>query len=529
MRVATKLTAGFGILVVLLVGLLLYHVSVLRELATSTRELSSLSSRVSQVSTRQLQYVDQLDENLLKFRATGDPGYARKFGGVMDQFEENLASIQALPLTGREQRETQRLGDLWGEIRPLGQAFTDRGPSRVVGIAESDSLDVLRAGLEDVRWQTRQVAAVSQSTMIDRVRRSADAARESERLSWMAIAGAFLVSIVVPFFVVRSISRSLRRLEEGTRAVADGDLSYRLTSNRNDEFARLTRDFNVMTRRLEELDRAKRDFLSQISHDLKSPLASMQETHRVLLEELPGELNAKQRRFLELSLRNGDRLGSMISDLLDLSRMQAGVLEYDMKPLDAGALVRRVIEEHGPVTAARGIECRAHLPAISLFVEGDEGRLTQLLGNLLDNSARYSPEGGRVEVSVSVVDARDGRPVEPGAGSGDDAAGERSPADDGEGSAGDVVSIAIADRGPGVPDEEKEKVFDRFYRSGNGKASGAGAGLGLAICREIASAHGGTVRVEDRPGGGSVFRVLLPRIAVEVPRAVEPVEAHASA
>ena len=148
-----------------------------------------------------------------------------------------------------------------------------------------------------------------------RNRRSATAAREAERLSMLAAGGALLLSIVVSVLIVRSISDALRRLQAGTRIVAGGDFSYRLPITKQDEFSALARDFNVMTQRLGELDRMQRDFLSKVSHDLKTPLASMQETTRLMLDEVPGELNPAQRRLLRLSDQSGKRLSSMISTL----------------------------------------------------------------------------------------------------------------------------------------------------------------------------------------------------------------------
>jgi two-component system sensor histidine kinase GlrK len=136
------------------------------------------------------------------------------------------------------------------------------------------------------------------------------------------------LSILVSLLIVRSISKPLANLTEGTRAIADGKFFYRLDTTRKDEFAQLAQDFNKMTLRLNELDELKKDFVSHVSHELKAPLASMQETIQIMLEEIPGPLTEKQKRLLALNLQSGTRLTSMISNLLDHSTAEAGVMVY---------------------------------------------------------------------------------------------------------------------------------------------------------------------------------------------------------
>ena len=157
--------------------------------------------------------------------------------------------------------------------------------------------------------------------------------------------GALAISILVSFLIYRSISNPLANLTEGTRAIAEGKFYYRLDTSRNDEFSQLARDFNTMTRRLNDLDELKKDFVSHVSHELKAPLASMRETLQLLLEQIPGPLTDKQKRMLELNLQSEHRLTAMISNLLDLSRIEAGVMEYEIKSQDVIPLVQNAIAE----------------------------------------------------------------------------------------------------------------------------------------------------------------------------------------
>jgi two-component system sensor histidine kinase GlrK len=278
----------------------------------------------------------------------------------------------------------------------------------------------------------------------------------------------------------------LKRLAGGTRAVADGDFSVRLDSSGKDEFGRLAESFNQMVHRLAELDEVKKDFLSHVSHELKTPLVSMQETTELLLEEIPGPLNSRQRRFLTLNLESSLRLSTMISRLLDLSRLEAGVMEYEFLAHDLGDVVRTAVSSFEARSRELEVGIELNVPDHRVEVDCDRDRIIQVIGNLVDNALKFSSTGDTIEISVHPLIA---------------AYSEEGPA-----------FVEVKDRGPGIPDEDKERVFERFYqvRQGRGEGGGTGVGLGLAICREIIEAHGGDITVKDREEGGSIFSFELP-------------------
>lgn len=498
MKVAARLGLGFGTLILLLVGILLYQLSVVHQAVQTNRELSAIISRLALTSTDQVGLLDRLQENASKYMVTLEPGYAERYEEAREAFDRTVHRLRALPLTGSEREEVARLAVLW-------DAHLRRSPTLEARALQA-SLGDLSAPMEEIardvgrlRAQTRQVTRASQEAMAQQVRNSATAARRAERISWLAAGGAVILGLLVSWRIVRSISTSLRRLKHGTRKVAEGDFSYRLTAPRDDDFAQLARDFNIMTERLGELDRAKRDFLSQVSHDLKTPLASMQETGQVVLEGLAGPVNDKQAELLRMNLRSARRLSAMIAKLLDLARMDAGALEYDFRERDLASLVRAVMEEYGPRASEHGIVLEAAVDEEPLMVECDADRLIQVLANLVENALKFSPVGARVVVGL--------RATTPSRRNGGPPASE-----DGEPTSTGTAILTVSDRGPGVPDEEKEEIFERFRQArGPGAARGGGVGLGLALCREIVTAHRGRIWVEDRPGGGSRFVVQLPR------------------
>lgn len=498
MKVATKLTGAFGLFIVILAGVLVYHIRTIRHAVSTNFELSELASRVYTAATRQVIRIGALEENASKYRVTRDPGYLEMFAEARDAFIEDLQLLNDAGLGEVERAEYERLAALWEEALATAEgllAALDGGSRSTADL----QLAALRQQFDDLRDQARALGDASQATMAERMARSAEAAGRAERISWSVLAAVLLLGVAGSGLIIRSISEALHRLQKGTREVAAGNFDYRLDSYRDDEFAQLARDFNVMTGRLGELDQMKKDFLSKVSHDLKTPLASMQETTRALLEGVPGPLSERQQRLLQLNHQSGERLGAMIAKILELSALEAGALGFEPRPHDLATLARRAIQEVELAGGDYDVRIEAALPDDPLVAACDEERITRVLVNLLENAVKFSPRGGTVTLTLTELNAP---PPE-------------VPADHwrrvvaGEG--GGAALIAISDTGPGIPDAEKELIFERFFQAESGKRiHRRGVGLGLTICREIVAAHHGAIWVDDAQGGGSTFSLLLP-------------------
>jgi two-component system sensor histidine kinase GlrK len=224
----------------------------------------------------------------------------------------------------------------------------------------------------------------------------------------------------------------------------------------------------------------KKDFISRVSHELKAPLASMQETTHLMLELIPGPLTEKQKRLLDLNFQSGKRLAAMIGNLLDLSRLEAGIADYDMHEHDLREVLQNVVMERSAEAREKSLRIVTRIDSNPMIVRGDPPRLAQVFSNLLENAIHFSAKGGLIKVIATVH----------------------------EGGA----LISIADNGPGVETPEKKRVFEAFHSTTTrrNKMHGQGFGLGLAIAHVITIAHGGFIWMSDNPEGGSVFSVLLP-------------------
>ena len=499
MKVATKVATGSGLLAALLIGVLAYLVVVVRQLVTSSRELTDVHFRASTVALDLLNQLDQVELNARKFFVTRDAAYAERVGQACDAFAKGLAEIASLDGRVGGSLGTARLGSAWRSFALAGVAGPEMA-GRLAGISDAEVLPVLGDPIERLRRESWGVLDLAREGIAARAAGAAAAGRATQRFS-LAVAGlALLLAALIVVLTVRSINEPLRRLVAGTRAVADGTFATRLETGGADEFAELAEDFNAMVRRLSELDEMKRGFVSRVSHELKTPLVAMQETNRVLLEGLAGPLTDRQRRLLELNIGGGRRLSAMIANLLDLARLEAGAMRYDIRPHDLSELARAAAGELEAWAHERRVVLALDLPPAPLMVPCDADRTVQVLVNLLDNAVKFSPQGATVALAAREIPTL---PEEmPSAARAAIAPPRR---------VSGYAEVTVADSGPGVPDSEKSLVFERFHQAHRGTTrAGSGVGLGLAICREVVRAHGGAAWVADNRPSGSVFAVLLP-------------------
>jgi signal transduction histidine kinase len=253
-----------------------------------------------------------------------------------------------------------------------------------------------------------------------------------------------------------------RLLEAERAARAEAEALQRLLSRQNE--------------RLVELDKLKDEFISLVSHELRTPLTSIRGYLELLLDD--NHLDDEQRGFLGIIDRNSKRLLSLVSDLLLLTQIEAGGLEFELCPVDLEAVVQECIEAASPVAEASGIELVASTERLQT-VRGHRGRLVQVLDNLISNALKFTPSGGRVEVRLSATDG--------------------------------AAVIEVEDTGLGIAEDEQQQLFDRFFRSAKATQNAIpGSGLGLTISKAIVDRHGGRIELESSEGAGTTVRVRLP-------------------
>ena len=301
--------------------------------------------------------------------------------------------------------------------------------------------------------------------------------------SVIALLLAIVIAALVSIWLTRSISRPIFELRSGMRAVADGDLNYRLKTppDRGDEFGQLAASFDEMTRQLAELDKLKAEFVSVASHELKTPINVMIGYLQLLEEGVYGRVESKQLEVHRTLVTQANVLLRLVKQLLDVSRFEAGGGRLEPRAVSLNRLVSDLERAFHVLAVQREIDFRVERePELPDEVFWDPDRINEVLGNLLSNAFKFTPHGGTVELFLERLDD-------------------------------DAVLMRVHDTGAGIPPEQLPRIFDKFYQADNQRAArAAGSGLGLAIAKQIVEAHGGSILCESTPGVGTTFSIALP-------------------
>lgn len=328
------------------------------------------------------------------------------------------------------------------------------------------------------------VGAVALSTPARPERNSVFTAAVSRLILLSALGVAMLAALAAALFS-RRLTQPLAHLTTATSRMAAGDYAARVDVAAPDELHSLATTFNEMAAALQrdigELRRQeqlRRELVANVSHELATPLTAIQGFTEALLDGVVQDPAART-ETTRLIAREAARLRRLVNQLRQVALFEAGAQALERAPLYLPTLVEQTLIVLASELERKQITLVNQLPADLPLVFADGDRLTEILLNLIDNALRYTPTGGRIEVAGAVE--------------------------------GDSVQVSIADTGPGIAPPDRQRIFDRFYRADPSRSSATGgSGLGLAIVRALVEAHGGTIRVDERPGGGACFAFTLP-------------------
>jgi two-component system OmpR family sensor kinase len=293
-------------------------------------------------------------------------------------------------------------------------------------------------------------------------------------------AAATLLAVILAVVLARSIASPLHRMAATAQAIAHGNYAQPAPVSGPDEVRALGQALNTMAREVQAAQQTQHDFVANVSHELKTPLTSIQGFAQAILDGAVSSPEALQ-RSASIIYNEADRLRRLVEGLLDVTRLEAGHAAFRRAPLDLGLVLGATVEKFGLRAKEKGVVLQAQLPPQLPPMLGDADRLAQVFTNLLDNALKHTPGGGRVMLLSQV--------------------------------AADGVNIAVTDSGEGIPAEDLQRIFERFYQVDKSRAkpeARSGVGLGLYISKEIVDAHGGTLRAESVQGVGSRFTVWLP-------------------
>jgi signal transduction histidine kinase len=385
---------------------------------------------------------------------------------------EDRSALNSIRLTG------DRLAALMQEIIALdGGAATAERWVELRQRAERLATDLYQNAAELANRTTAKID--------DLIASNASSYQRSRNLFIGVAVGALVLALLLGFVLSWSLVEPIQRIDARLAAIASGDFSGHVDVGNRDELGALAVNVNRMNDELRHLyvelettSRHKSEFLANMSHELRTPLNAIIGFSQVLREEMFGTVNEKQAEYLDDILSSGNHLLSLINEVLDLSKIEAGQVELEMARFSLREALERGVVMVRERATQEGVHLALDADATVDLVEGDERRIKQVIFNLLSNAVKFTPPGGAVEVSATRVNGE--------------------------------VRISVADTGPGIALEDHQRIFEEFQQTEAGLEQREGTGLGLALSKRLVELHDGRIWLESEPGHGSTFVFTLP-------------------
>jgi two-component system sensor histidine kinase GlrK len=465
-------------LIILIMVVNFYALSQLNQLTSQSTAIVSRDMACVNEARRLLQVFLAQMRNAEKFALLQDKTFYDHFVDANTDFESGITKLATLIDSRQEQ-------DLLGRIRQLHSQYT-AALSMVLSHQPTASRDRSEIGNSIATSLDGLIRAREETIARKMASAGGQAAVAARVVTWLTVGGISL-AIIFAYFHARSVTHPLKKLAQELRLVGRGEFQRSLDIQTPEEVGELSRAFNWMAARLATLDEMKEAFIAHISHELRTPLTAIREGTTLLWEEISGPLTPSQREIVNVLRSHSERLDRFLTSVLDFSKMEAGMMEYMRLPSDLSAILARSVQTMQLTAQRKGIRLEVVDPVPLPSLVLDEWRMGQVLDNLLHNAMKFTSAGGCVQVAAS-ISARESH-----------AGGNR------------WVELRVSDTGAGIPVEEHERIFHRFYQSSRLLAQrDQGTGLGLAITRHIVEAHGGRIWVESQLGQGSTFIVQLP-------------------
>ena len=475
-----RLTLGYGVFVILLIGLGIYVSAQLNRLNRLTWAVVMRDGE----TVRLAEALDTMAGDLARFEqkhlVTGDIAFFNRFQVLRMEFLKTHKAMQKhidsqdvrsiLSEIGADSylyfnlidRERELMGSKRGRQADI---YHDR---------KADLLDRIRLSLQAIIGEARQARD-------KKILLSSHISVDVIRVGIVTISIGGLIGLIISFISARQINRSVQRLQHKTHEVANSRFGMLPPVESPPEIAALTDDFNRMCHRLKELNDMKEDFIYHVSHELRTPLTAIREASSMLKEGCFDDRPEHQHELLTIVHGECERLIQSVNRMLDLSRMEAQMMDYKFKSIDVLPLVRACILKLAPIAVAKKILLELKPPDELPNVRADRDQLNQLMDNLLGNALKYTPAGGGI---IIVIER--------------DVGGAQ------------FIQVKITDTGCGIPQGELDTIFNKFRRIDRGQDTERGTGLGLSIAKHIVMAHGGRIWATSQPGSGSAFYFTLP-------------------
>ena len=460
------LLTGFTLVALPLVGALAYSAWHTEQLAEQSRSAVFSASQAARASRSLVNRIGSIERLAQQMAMLGDPELALDYDRVHGSFKQVAAELMQLPLD-----DAQRVALAKTVVQE--QALYERLARGPRGRLDARAIGRMTDELAEHAYEVLAISYLVADREVVRLRANAEIV---QRQLIMLVLFGTAVALATALILSRYIARPIAELDGSIRQLGDADFARPITVRGPEDLQSLGERLDWLRLRLAELEAEKNRFLRHLSHELKTPLTALREGAELLSDQVGGPLAPPQRQVVNIMRDNSVKLQRLIEDLLDYQRALHAAASLEPRPVALDALVREVARSHELAMRAKAQALALDLDKVT--VQADPEKLRSILDNLLGNAVKFTPGGGTISVAARMV--------------------------------GTQAVIDVVDSGPGVPAEERDAIFNSFFR-GRAKASGRieGSGLGLAIAREFTEAHGGRISVLAEPGGAH-FRVTLP-------------------
>jgi two-component system sensor histidine kinase GlrK len=415
-----------------------------------------------------------------KYLISQDQDFYQQFWDILKQLTQDMERLESLLTTEVDKKVFSEVKQFYNNyvdlfMEEVRTAMKDRNyPRRKFQEGKDKLVDGINERLESIM-------KIARSNRDAKIQESGRMSHQALKITYITIGLAIIVSISISFYNTRSINRPILLLQRRTKDIARGEFNKIRGISSPPEIKELADDFNLMCERLKELDEMKKDFISHVSHNLRTPLTAIKEATSMLIEGTYADTPAKQQELLSITKEECERLIDSVNQILDLSRMEAKMMDYQLEESDLLPVIQKSVLKLAPIALRKKIELELKPPSDLPLVKIDAERISQLMENLIGNALKFSSEGGKVVLSVNVKNYDK-----------------------------QFVEVAVTDTGCGIPKENLKRIFDKFKRIERGRETDRGTGLGLSIAKHIIADHGGKIWAQSTLGKGSTFFFTLP-------------------
>lgn len=479
LTIFNRLVIGYLAIILLAMAVSIYAIAQLRQ-------LENVFGSILEIDNRLITYEQKLSDILLtlmryekKFILMNDEELYDQFLLARNDFENTFHEVIEFAeddyvrgLLENVENSFQRylsLFDIEVEYVRSGQEYSGENYKQEKEAAINQVVDNLK-----------QLRIYSQDNTYQKIKKLSEAEGKASKVAIVLGLASLMTGVIISIFITVNITKPLSAIKKRTKEIARGNFRNDLELASPPEITELANAFNLMCTKLKEIDKLKSDFISLMSHELRTPLTTIKEGTNLMIEGVDrGTAAEKQKRLLSIIKEESDRLINLVNSLLDLSKMEAGMMAYNFTRTNISKLISQVTREIEPLAETKDIKVKIEINSELPMIKIDRDRMLQVLRNLIGNAVKFTPKSGKVSVYSKVGP--------------------------------EGINVSVADTGGGIPEENLSTIFNKYEQVMHQRSSKIkGTGLGLSIVKHIIDAHGGKIWVESTIGKGSIFTFVLP-------------------